>query len=44
MISASTQRIHVEYPDYPLDLIEEHVIEWLEAEFAANLYAGAVRC
>jgi hypothetical protein len=37
-ISASTQRIHVEYPDCPLDLIEEHVIGRLEMEFAPPTY------
>ena len=28
------RRIHTEYPDSPLDLIEAHVIGWLEMEFA----------
>ena len=37
-ISASAQRIHVEYPDCPLDLIEEHVIGRLEMEFAPPTY------
>jgi hypothetical protein len=37
-ISASAQRIQAEYPDFTMDLIEEHVIEWLEAEFAPPTY------
>jgi hypothetical protein len=28
-ITASAQRIRAEHPDYPLNFIEEHVIEWL---------------
>src|SRR5450759_713973 len=28
-IAASAQRIRAEHPDYPLNFIEEHVIEWL---------------
>jgi len=37
-ISASAQRIGVEYPDYPLDIIEKNVIIWLESEFAPESY------
>src|SRR5450631_3382872 len=37
-ISASAQRIHVEYPDFPMDLIVTHVISWLEMEFAPSTY------
>jgi hypothetical protein len=37
-IAASAQRIEAEHPGYPLDLIEEHVIEWLEGEFAPPSY------
>jgi hypothetical protein len=37
-ISASAQRIHAEYPDFPMDLIEAHVIGWLEMEFAPPTY------
>jgi len=33
-ITESVQRIHAGYPDYPLELIEEHLIGWLEMEFA----------
>ncbi len=38
-ITASVQRIAVEHPDYPLDLIEENVIDWLESEFAPPSYS-----
>jgi hypothetical protein len=37
-ISASAQRIHVEYPDFPMALIETPVIGWLEMEFAPPTY------
>ena len=37
-IAASAQRIQAEHAGYPLDLIEEHVIEWLEGEFAPPTY------
>ena len=37
-ISASAQRIHEEYTDFPIDLIETHVICWLEMEFAPPTY------
>jgi hypothetical protein len=37
-ISASAQRVHAEYPDFPMDLIEAHVIGWLEMEFAPPTY------
>jgi hypothetical protein len=37
-ICGSAQRIQAEYPDFPIDLIEEHVIEWLEGEFAPPTY------
>ena len=33
-IPESVQRIHADHPDFPLDLIEEHLIGWLEMEFA----------
>jgi hypothetical protein len=35
-ISASAQRIHVEYPNFPMDLIETRVIGWLGMEFGAT--------
>jgi hypothetical protein len=38
-IAASVQRIAVEHPDYPLDLIEENVIDWLESGFAPPSYS-----
>jgi hypothetical protein len=37
-ITASARRIGAEHPDYPFDFIEEHVIEWLEGEFAPPSY------
>jgi hypothetical protein len=37
-IAASARRIGVEHPDYPPDLIEENVINWLESEFAPETY------
>ena len=37
-IAASAQRIQAEHPGYPVDLLEEHVIEWLEGEFAPPTY------
>ena len=33
-ISASARRIQDEYADFPIDLIETHVICWLETEYA----------
>ena len=37
-ITASARRIGVEHPDYPLDIIEQNVIIWLESEFAPPTY------
>jgi hypothetical protein len=37
-IAASAQRIRAEHPDYPLNFIEEHVIESLLGEFAPPTY------
>ena len=37
-ITASAQRIGVEHPEYPLDIIEKNVIIWLESEFAPESY------
>ena len=37
-IAASAQRIHTDSSDFPLDLIETHVIGWLEMEFAPPSY------
>lgn len=33
-IDGSVQRIHADYPQFPAGLIEEHVIAWLEMEYA----------
>ena len=38
-IPASVQRIHADHPDFPLELIEEHLIGWLEMEFAPPNYS-----
>ena len=38
-IDESVQRIHADYPQLPLDLIEYKVIAWLEMEFAPESYS-----
>ena len=38
-ITESVQRIHAHYPDFPLALIETHLIGWLEMEFAPPTYS-----
>ena len=38
-ITESVQRIHADRPDFPPDLIEEHLIGWLEMEFAPPTYS-----
>jgi hypothetical protein len=38
-ISEAVQRIHAEHPELPLELIEEHLISWLEMEFAPEHYS-----
>jgi len=38
-IDESVQRIHQEYPEFPLDLIEYKVIAWLEMGFAPESYS-----
>jgi len=38
-ITESVQRIHTDRPDFPLDLIETHLIGWLEMEFAPPTYS-----
>ncbi len=38
-ITESVQRIHADYPDFPLEMIEEHLIGWLEMEFAPPTYS-----
>ena len=38
-ITESVQRIHAQHPDLPLELIETHLIGWLEMEFAPPTYS-----
>lgn len=38
-ITESVQRIHAECPDFPLELIETHLIGWLQMEFAPPTYS-----
>lgn len=38
-IGESARRIHRKYPELPLDLIEEHVIAWLEMDYAPESYS-----
>lgn len=38
-ITESVQRIHAHYPHLPLELIETHLIGWLEMEFAPAHYS-----
>ena len=38
-ITESVQRIHADYPNFPLEMIEEHLINWLEMEFAPPTYS-----
>jgi hypothetical protein len=38
-ITESVQRIHANYPDFPIDLIQNHVIGWLEMEYAPPTYS-----
>jgi hypothetical protein len=38
-ITESVQRIHAGYPDYRRELIEEHLVGWLEMEFAPPTYS-----
>ena len=37
-IDESVQRIHQEYPEYPVDLIEARVVSWLEMEFTPEVW------
>ena len=37
-IDESVQRIHREYPEYPVDLIEARLVAWLEMEFAPEAW------
>ena len=38
-ITESVQRIHADCPDFPFELIETHLIGWLEMEFAPPTYS-----
>jgi hypothetical protein len=38
-IEESVQRIHGDYPEYPVELIEASLISWLEMEFAPETYS-----
>ena len=38
-IPESVQRIHVDNPDFPPELIEEHLIGWLQMEYAPPDYS-----
>lgn len=38
-IAGSVQRIHAACPDFPPELIEEHLIGWLDLEFAPPNYS-----
>ena len=38
-ITESVQRIHADRTDFPPELIKEHVIAWLEVEFAPPHYS-----
>jgi hypothetical protein len=38
-IPESVQRIHADHPDLPPELIESHVVGWLEMEFAPPDYS-----
>ena len=33
------QRIHADYPDFPVEMTEDHLIGWLEMEFAPPTYS-----
>ena len=38
-ITESVQRIHAHYPNFPLEMIEEHLIGWIEMEYAPPTYS-----
>ena len=38
-IAESVQRIHADHPDFPPELIEEHLIGWLQMEYAPPDYS-----
>ena len=37
--AGSVKRIHADYPDFAIDLIEDHLIGWLEMGFAPPSYS-----
>jgi hypothetical protein len=38
-IDESVQRVLGDYPDFPVELIETHLIAWLEMEFTPKTYS-----
>ena len=38
-IDESVQRIYGDFPDFPVELIETHLVAWLEMEFAPKTYS-----
>ena len=38
-INESVQRIHHDYPEFPVEMIETHLVSWLEMEFAPESYS-----
>lgn len=38
-IDESVKRIYDDYPDFPLELIETHLIAWLEMDFVPESYS-----
>lgn len=38
-IDESVQRIYADYPEFPAELIEQHVIAWLKMEYAPLHYS-----
>ena len=38
-IDESVQRIHRQYPECPVEMIETHLVSWLEMEFAPESYS-----
>lgn len=38
-ITESARRIHADRPEFPADRIEEHVIFWIEADYAPEHYS-----
>ena len=38
-ITESVQRVHEQFPDFPPDLIDDHLVGWLEMEFNPPTYS-----